>query len=162
MLLKRAVLFMAVIAAVSVMVGASALGRSADPRKSHKVTGHGASAAIAGKGIPGVKGSTQKSAGEIKVKPGGTGGVLSKIVFDGGTASHGTTTVFLPLGSWGGPFTAKTTFNPDGSLTIVIHNKVTHGTGIYKGVTGNVTVVSHAATASATVHTFTVQGKIKY
>jgi hypothetical protein len=162
MLLKRAVLLIAVVAAISVTIGTAALGRSADPRTSHKVTGHGASAAIAGKGTPGVKGSTQRSAGEITVKPGGTGGVLSKIVFDGGTASHGTTTVFLPLGSWGGPFTAKTTFNPDGSLTIVIKNKVTHGTGIYRGATGHVTVISHAATVSATVHTFTFKGKIKY
>jgi hypothetical protein len=162
MLVKRAVVLVAVVATTSTLVATLAVGKTSSIRKSYAVSGHGASAAIAGKGIPGVAGSTQTSAGRIAGKPGGSGAIITHITFDANGASHGTTTVFLPLGSWGGPFTAKATLNPDGSLTIVIKNKITRGTGIYRGATGNVTVTSKAPTVTAAVYTFTARGTIKY
>ena len=162
MLVKRAVLLMAVLTITSALVATLAVGKASSVRKTYAVSGHGASAAISGKGIPGVPGSTQTSAGQIVGKPGGSGGIVTHVTFEANGASRGTTTVFLPLGSWGGPFTAKTTANADGSLTIVIKNKITFGTGRYRGATGKVTVTSHAATAAASVHTFTARGTITY
>jgi len=111
-------------------------------------------------------GSAVTDAGIVKARPGGRGAETDALKVTAAPAPgqltlKGSSILFFAKGTETAKITIQAAIQADGSITYTGTGKFTKGTGLYKGITGNVTFSGSSPSGSSVV-TLQVKGTAKY
>lgn len=111
-------------------------------------------------------GSGVTDAGIVKAKPGGRGAETDRLKVTAAPAPGqltltGTSTLFFAKGTETAKLSIQAAAAADGSITYTGSGKFSKGTGLYKGISGNVTFTG-SSPAGSNVVTLQVKGTVRY